>query len=252
VVLLPASGAAQIAPASRAAQIAPAAAVRRIADDLRRTAKLPGLSVAVMQRGRVVFAEGFGHADVGRRLPVTPGTQFRTASVAKVITATAVARLVESGQLDLDAPVRRYVPSFPDTGGDTGGRITPRQLAGHLSGLPHYSDGDRVEDRVYASVADALSVFAHLPPAAPPGARYRYSTHGYTLLSAAVEGAAGVPFLEYLARSVLQPLGMRATGPERPGAPARPPRRCTRWRAPAPRPSTARRTSATSGPAAGW
>ena len=181
-----------------------------MAEQLLATANLPGLSVAISRNGQFVFAEGFGYADIERKRPITPDTRFRTASVSKVITVTALAKLVEEGRFDLDAPVQKYVPSFPTKAWP----ITTRQLAGHLSGMPHYSDADRIEPRFYPSVTDALGVFAHESLKFEPGTAYSYSTHGFTLLSAAIEGAAGQPFLEYLQRAVLDPLGMRSTAPD--------------------------------------
>ncbi|HKH90679.1 MAG TPA: serine hydrolase domain-containing protein [Gemmatimonadaceae bacterium] len=188
----------------------PTRLVRAMAEQLLATANLPGLSIAVSRNGQIVFAEGLGYADIERKRPITPDTRFRTASVSKIITVTALAKLVEEGRLDLDAPIQKYVPSFPAKAWP----ITSRQIAGHLSGMPHYSDADRIEPRFYPSVTDALSVFAHESLKFEPGTAYSYSTHGFTLLSAAIEGAAGEPFLEYVQRSVLDPLGMRSTAPD--------------------------------------
>jgi hypothetical protein len=80
--------------------------------------------------------------------------------------------------------------------------------------MANYSDSDKRETRFYASVLDALSMFAHQSLRAEPNTEYRYSTHGYTLLSAAVEGAARQPFLAYLQEALFRPLGMRSTGPD--------------------------------------
>lgn len=184
--------------------------VRQMADELRTRALLPGLSIAISRNGQVILAEGFGYADIDARSPVTPETRFRTASVAKVITATAVGRLWQEGRLRLDVPVQEYVPSFPLKAWP----ITTRQLAGHLSGIPHYSDADSLEQRFYPSVLDALNVFAHADLVAEPKTRYHYSTHGYTLLSAVIEGASEQSFLEYLQQAVFEPLAMRSTGPD--------------------------------------
>ena len=200
---------AQSAGAQRTAD-RPTRLVRTMAEQLIATANLPGLSVAISRNGEIVFAEGFGYADIERKRRITPDTRFRTASVSKVIAVTALAKLVEDGRLDLDAPIQKYVPSFPTKAWP----ITTRQLAGHLSGMPHYSDADRIEPRFYPSVTEALGVFAHESLKFEPGTAYSYSTHGFTLLSAAMEGAAGQPFLEYLQRSVLDPLGMRSTAPD--------------------------------------
>jgi len=97
---------------------------------------IPGVQVAVALKGKLVWSEGFGYADAERKKPVTRETQFRIGSVSKPLTATAVALLYEQGKLDLDAPVQRYVPSFPDKGYP----ITTRLLAGHLAGIRHYKD----------------------------------------------------------------------------------------------------------------
>ena len=187
-----------------------AAMVRAMATQLLEVAPHAGLSVAIGRDGQIVFAEGFGFADRETRRPVTADTRFRAASVSKLMAVTALGRLVQEGRIDLDAPVQRYVPGFPEKRWP----ITARQLAGHLSGLPHYTPMDRLERRFYPNVTDALGVFSHLNQLAEPGTAYRYSTHGYTLLSAAIEGAAQQPFLSYLDEAVLRPLGMRHTGPD--------------------------------------
>lgn len=75
-----------------------------------------GFSVAVAVNGRVVWAQGYGYADLEQKVAVTPATKFRIGSVSKSLTAAAVARLVQQGKLDVDAPVQRYVPTFPDKG----------------------------------------------------------------------------------------------------------------------------------------
>lgn len=170
----------------------------------------PGVSVAILRNGELIYAEGFGYADVAAKKEVTTATQFRAASVSKVMTATALAKLMQENKLDLDQPVQQYVPQFPEKSYP----ITPRLLAGHLAGMPHYSFTDRTEKRFYPSVEDALSVFSHQKLLSEPGTRYSYSTHGYTLLSAVVEGASGLPFLEYMKKEIFQPLDMASTGPD--------------------------------------
>lgn len=177
---------------------------------------VPGLSVAVGVQGRVVWSEGFGYADIEQRVPVTPRTRFRLGSVSKVLTAAAVARLHQAGKLDLDAPIQKYVPTFPDKGAP----ITTRQLAGHLAGIRHYqpkdfSNGRNIDFEHYDKVLDSLKIFQDDPLVAPPGTRYHYSTFGYTLISQVVEGASGLGFLEYMDRELFQALGMRQTCADR-------------------------------------
>lgn len=187
-----------------------------LAMDLVAAAKLPGLSVAILQDGELAFARGYGSMDLQAGTPVTMETRFRCASVSKAITATALAKLVQEGRLDLDAPVTRYVPTWPESP-----VITPRQLAGHLAGVAHYQPHDRIErTRHYDSVTEALGVFRDSPRAGDPGEAYTYSTHGFTLLSAVIEGASGLPFLDYLEREIFGPLGMTGSGPDLRAAPS--------------------------------
>lgn len=184
--------------------------VRQMAEELQKMAPLPGLSVAISRDGHVVFAEGFGYADIENRKPVTPASRFRTASVGKVISATVLGRLMQEGRIQLDVPIQAYVPTFPVKAWP----VTARQLAGHLSGMPHYSDADSLEQRFYPTALDALTVFEHEPLLAELNTRYSYSIHGFTLLSAVMEAAAGAPFLDFLQREILEPLGMTSTGPD--------------------------------------
>ena len=111
---------------------------RRIVEDFLVDSPTPGLSIAVHLQDSLVWAEGFGLANVEYKVPVTPETLFRIGSVSKAFTAAAVGLLHERGLLDFDAPIQDYVPSFPEKAHP----ITTRQLGGHLSGLPHYGAED--------------------------------------------------------------------------------------------------------------
>src|SRR3989449_2969074 len=171
--------------------------------------------------GNLVWSEGFGYADVARKVPVTAETQFRIGSVSKPLTATAVALLYEQGKLDLDAPVQRYVPSFPDKGRP----ITTRQLAGHLAGIRHYRGDEFLLNRHFNTVLEGLTIFQGDALLFPPGTKFSYSTYGWNLISAVVEGAAGEDFLRYMSPDLFPPLGMTPTppGPRDSPMPHRPP-----------------------------
>ncbi len=173
--------------------------------------RIPGVQVAVAVNGKLVWSEGFGYADAERQQPVTRETQFRIGSVSKPLTATAVVLLYEQGKLDLDAPVQRYVPSFPDKGYP----ITTRQLAGHLAGIRHYKDQEFFSNRHYASVLDGLKIFQDDSLLFPPGTRFSYTSYGWNLVSAVVEGASGDSFLHYISAHVFRPLGLTHTAPDR-------------------------------------
>lgn len=176
-------------------------------DALMRRYGVPGLSAAIGASGALIWAEGFGYADVENRVPMLPQTKLRVASVSKSLTSAALGLLVEQGKLDLDAPVRRYVPSFPEKRWP----ITTRQLAGHLAGIRHYRDQEFYSRKHYNSVLEALEVFKDDTLLFRPGTRYAYSSYGWNLISAVIEGAAGEPFLAFMRRYVFDPLGMHDT-----------------------------------------
>ena len=122
-----------------------------------------------------------------------------------------MALLYEQGKLDLDAPVQRYVPSFPDKGVP----ITTRQLAGHLAGIRHYRGDEFLLNRRFTSVLEGLTIFQGDSLLFPPGTKFSYSTYGWNLISAVVEAAAGQDFLSYMGRNVFRPLGMTHTAADR-------------------------------------
>jgi serine beta-lactamase-like protein LACTB len=168
---------------------------------------IPGVSITVMRDGRIIWSEGIGWADLEQRVPVTPLTRFRVGSVSKPMTAAAVGLLVEAGKLDLDAPVQRYVPGFPEKRYP----VTTRQAAGHLAGIRHYEGDEFFSMRRYETVAEGLTIFQHDSLRFRPGTRFHYSSYAWNLVSAVIEGASGRPFLSYMREAVFQPLGMRQT-----------------------------------------
>jgi len=174
----------------------------------------PAASVAVAVSGRVVWEEAFGEADVAAHRPATTSTRFRIGSVSKPLTAAGAVLLVQEGKLDLDAPVQRYVPSFPEKPWP----LTARELGGHLGGVRHYQGGEFESDVPYATVVASLAIFANDPLLFEPGTKYAYSSYGYDLLSAEMETAAGAPFLDFMQARVLGPLALTHTEPDRAGA----------------------------------
>src|SRR3989449_1608595 len=216
-LLIPAALAAQATPCmSRRSGSVPAAYADVVARERalvcqRLATQMPGVQVAVAVNGKLVWSEGFGYADAERQQPVTRETQFRIGSVSKPLTATAVVLLYERGKLDLDAPVQRYVPSFPDKGYP----ITTRQLAGHLAGIRHYKGDEFVLNRRFGSVAEGLTIFQDDSLLFPPGTRFSYSTYGWNLISAVIEGAAGEDLLSFIRHHPVPPPGKTHTAPDR-------------------------------------
>ena len=168
----------------------------------------PGIAIAVAVDGETVWSEGFGYANLEHRVPMWPSVKFRVGSISKSLTAAGAARLVEDGLLDLDAPIQKYVPSFPEKAHP----ITTRQLGGHLAGIRHYQGDENFIRDPYPTVLDGLSIFfADDPLLHEPGTAYAYTSYGFNLLSAVVEGAAKRSFLGHMREAVFRPLGMRDT-----------------------------------------
>jgi CubicO group peptidase (beta-lactamase class C family) len=169
-----------------------------------REARIPGLSIAIGDRGQVVWARGFGQADLEGGIAVTPATLFRLQSTQKLLTATAVLRLAELGRLGLDDPVQRHCPAF----GVTPWPVTLRDLLSHQGGIRASTLADLFNREHYASPEAAVRRFARDSMAVAPGARVVYSNAGYTLLACAIVGATGQPYDSALAALVLRPSAM--------------------------------------------
>ena len=173
--------------------------------------KAPGMSVAVAVDGKIVWSEGFGLKDVGAKKRVTTETLFRIGSISKSLTSVGLALLVESGKLDLDAPVQKYVPDFPNKNAV----ITTRQLGGHLAGIRHYRSNEMFLNRTFRDTHSALTIFKDDPLVSAPGTKFFYSTYGWTLISAVMESAAHQDFVSYMDKNVIQPLKLEHTHADR-------------------------------------
>jgi serine beta-lactamase-like protein LACTB len=169
---------------------------------------LPGLSVAVGVGGEIVWAEGFGWADLENRVPVAPHVRFRIGTASKALTSAAVGLLVEKGRLKLDDEIQTYVPEFPEKQWP----VTLRQLMGHLGGVRNDGgdEGPLFSQRCERPV-EGLPAFAERPLLFEPGTQYRYSSYGWIVVSAAVETAADEPFLTFMRKQIFEPLGMDDT-----------------------------------------
>lgn len=168
--------------------------------------RLPSLAITVSSGNDVIWHEGFGFADVAARTAAGPETQFRIGSVSKLLTASALMRLVQAGRVDLDAPIGDTL-SLPAALR----RVTLRQLAGHLGGIRHYRGNEFFSTTHFATLRDALTIFANDSLVAPPGSRYAYSSYGYNLIGAVLEEVSGMRFPDLVRREVLDQLTMNST-----------------------------------------
>jgi serine beta-lactamase-like protein LACTB len=177
--------------------------------------KIPGLQAAVGVDSLIAWSGAFGLADLEQSSAVTRSTKFSIGSVSKLITAAAIMRASEGGMIDLDAPIRQYLPDLPLPYAS----LTARQLAGHIAGVRHYNQAESSTlspnyPKRYKTATEALEVFIHDSLVAAPGTRYAYSSFGFNLLGAVLEGASRQPFLAYVRQEVLTPLHLSQTGPD--------------------------------------
>ena len=168
---------------------------------------IPGLSLAIAHAGGLVFANGYGFADIENFVSAKADTAYRLASVSKSMTAVVVLQLAEREELDLDAPARESCPAFPEKRWP----VTARQLLSHRGGVRHYRDDEQPMTRRYTTLEEGLELFKNDPLELEPGTHYLYSTYGYSLLGCVIEGVRGEPFVEVLRRSIFEPAGMRRT-----------------------------------------
>ncbi len=172
---------------------------------------LPGIVVGVVSDQRLIWAKGFGFANVAAKVAMAPGTKFRMASHSKLFTATAIMQLREQGKVRLDDPVTKYLPWFRlQPASEDDGPITIEQLLTHSSGMPreagdHWTTYDfPTGDEVRALMADRRAAF-------PPATRWKYSNLAYTVAGMVVEQASGLSWADYVQRNIFGPLGMTSS-----------------------------------------
>ena len=177
--------------------------------------KLPAVSIALIDDQHVVWARGFGFQDRDRKTPATAETVYRVGSVSKLFTDVALMQLVEKKQLDLDAPVVKYVPDFKPQAKPEHQPITLRMLTAHRSGLireppvgNYFDPTEPTLKRTVASLNGIDLVYA-------PGGREKYSNAAIGVVGYVLQKTQGERFERYVQRAVLDPLGMASSSFER-------------------------------------
>jgi CubicO group peptidase (beta-lactamase class C family) len=166
----------------------------------------------VADRGSVVIRKGYGLANMEWDIPNTPETKFRLGSITKQFTATLVMQLVERGQIELNAPITRYLPDYPER---TGGRITIHHLLNHTSGIVGYTELPKFGTTArnpYTPAAFVEEFFAKLDLLFEPGSKYSYNNSAYFLLGVILEKTTGQSYERLLQERIFTPLGMQDSG----------------------------------------
>ena len=180
--------------------------IRRLLD----SAGVPSIAVAIARDGVVLWEEGFGYADVERRVPATATTLYSLASISKPFTATAVMQLVEQGRVQLDRPVDDYLGGMRLTGlaGDRSG-ATVRRVLSHTAGLPLHYRFFYTGDSIVPDVPRTIERYGRV--VFPPGEVYSYSNLGFGILGELVAHVAGTSYETYMREKVFRPLGLTTT-----------------------------------------
>ena len=163
--------------------------IRALIDKTMAAHKVPGATFAIGLNAQIAWSEGFGFADVENHLKASHDTAYRTASIGKAMTATAALQLAEQHKLDLDVPIQKYCPRYPEKKYP----VTARDLISHTSGVRHY-EGPNVDAELfntlhYEHVSDSIDLIKDDPLKQQPGEDMLYTTWGYVVLGCVLEGA---------------------------------------------------------------
>src|SRR5262245_22066827 len=172
---------------------------------------LPGIAVGVVSDQELVWAKGFGFADIKAKLPMTATTKFRMASHSKLFTAIAIMQLREEGKLGLDDPVLKHLHWYKaKPAGDDDGPITVEQLLSHSSGMQREA-GDHWTSYAFPTSDEIRRLYADRQAAFAPSVRWKYSNLAYAIAGMLIEQVSGERWAEYVERHIFKPLGMNAS-----------------------------------------
>ena len=172
----------------------------------------PGLSIGIVYDQALIWAKGFGFANLADRTPATPKTVYRIASITKLFTSTAIMQLRDAGQLQLDDPITKHLPwfaiqnQFPNTP-----PVTIRHLLTHTSGLPREAAFPYWIDNAFPTMAEIQERLPNQTQALPTETKWKYSNLGLALLGEIVTAVSGIAWADYVQTQILQPLDMENT-----------------------------------------
>jgi CubicO group peptidase (beta-lactamase class C family) len=187
-----------------------------LADEMRRL-HVPGVSVAVIHDGKIAWAKAYGVTEAGGKTPITPATLFQAASISKPVTAIAAMRMVQDGVLELDRPANDHLVSWKLPAPSDSGIVTVRQLLSHtagvtVSGFPGYPAGKPVPTLIQVLNGVPPAVTEPVRVTGAPGAEWRYSGGGYTVIQQLMMDVDKKPFAALMDERVLRPMQMHDSG----------------------------------------
>jgi D-alanyl-D-alanine carboxypeptidase len=180
-----------------------------IGEQVYKAHEAPGFAFAVLSHGSVVFAKGYGFADLASKTPVTPDTRFAIGSITKQFTAACALLLAEQGKLSLDDKLAKYVPGMPNAD-----QITLRMLLNQISGLHNYPNTREHDWPRSGTIAPEkiIDILKTDKPDFAPGEKWKYSNTNYAVLAYIVARVSGMTYGEFLQKNIFAPLGMASSG----------------------------------------
>ncbi len=173
---------------------------------------LPGMSVGLVHDGRLIWAKGYGFSDTGKKIPATPSTIYRMASITKTFTATAILQLRDAGKLQLDDSVSKYLPWFKVSSRFSDApAITIRHLLTHTSGLPREAAYPYWTDNTFPTLEQIKATLLNQEAVFPTETRWKYSNLGFAMAGEVVAAVSGEPYEHYIRTHILEPLGMTSS-----------------------------------------
>lgn len=186
--------------------------IEKMYEDYALKNNIPGLAFGIVINGKLMYAKGIGYRDVEKKVPVTPTSIYRIASMTKSFTAMAILKLRDEGKLDLDDPISKFIPEISNTKPLTADAppITVGNLLTHTAGFPEDNPwGDRQLQRTDKELIDFIKKGISLSNT--PGLNYEYSNLGFTILGHIITAVSGVPYEQYINEKILGPLNMPHT-----------------------------------------
>lgn len=174
-------------------------------------AKIPGLSVVIIQGDRVLLEKGYGYADIKNKIPVTLDTHFELGSTSKAFTALGILKLKEEGKLKLDDKVSKHIPWFKLMYGGKEADITINNLLHQNSGIPPHMLGNIPPSEADSALEAAVRSIVGQELNFYPGVKYQYSTINYDVLGLIIEKVSGQSYEEYIENNIFKPMGLNNT-----------------------------------------
>jgi CubicO group peptidase (beta-lactamase class C family) len=202
--------------------------IGKVIQETMRKENIPGISVAIVDHGKIIWAQGFGWRDIHRKLPVDTDTQFQTGSISKPVTALGVLVLNADGKVDLDKDVNNYLRDWQLQNPFTNSPVTLRELLCHRAGIVPHGFAGYNERKTPPSLMEILkrdnfltgwltaNYFGPIKVTKPPGSAYSYSGGGYCVAQKTVEDVTGESFEDAMNELVLQPLEMNRSNFQQP------------------------------------